>query len=287
MSRKPSYIISYKSFDPEPRNQKGEEPITIDAQVARSTCPRGARSVFVRIAMFAQLAPRAFALLAFVVTLSACASGAPAMPQGSADPLPQTTEYRLGPGDKLRVSVFNREELTGEFTVGTQGRISYPLIGEVDAAGRTVPQFTTQLTEQLRNGYVRDPIVSVEIAQYRPFFILGEVNRPGAYRRIYVPRELAPRFCTTAGSDRRRILSAHQFDARPTGRNRTHPGAAVLSAALADATPMARGRCLTGHIGRNSLREVTFSPSRAAMNAERARSCAISLQRASRNGAPV
>jgi protein involved in polysaccharide export with SLBB domain len=213
MSRKPSYIISYKSFDPEPRNQKGEEPITIDAQVARSTCPRGARSLFVRIAMFAQFAPRAFALLAFVVTLSACASGAPAMPQGSADPLPQTTEYRLGPGDKLRVSVFNREELTGEFTVGTQGRISYPLIGEVDAAGRTVPQFTTQLTEQLRNGYVRDPIVSVEIAQYRPFFILGEVNRPGAYP--YSPGMTVMGAVATAGGFTYRANSRRVFVQRP------------------------------------------------------------------------
>jgi polysaccharide export outer membrane protein len=131
--------------------------------------------------MFLRFAPRAVALFAFVVMLSACATGAPAIPEGSADPMPQTTEYRLGPGDKLHVSVFNREELTGDFTVGTQGRISYPLVGEMEVSGRTVPEFTTQLTEQLRNGYVRDPIVSVEVAQYRPFYILGEVNRPGAY----------------------------------------------------------------------------------------------------------
>jgi protein involved in polysaccharide export with SLBB domain len=169
--------------------------------------------LFERIAMFARFAPRALALIAFAITLSACAVGAPATPEGSVDPLPQTTEYRLGPGDKLRVSVFNREELTGEFTVGTQGRISYPLIGEVDVAGQTVPQFTNQLSEQLRNGYVRDPIVSVEIAQYRPFYILGEVNRPGAYP--YSPGMTVMGAVATAGGFTYRANSRRVFVQRP------------------------------------------------------------------------
>jgi len=172
--------------------------------------------------MLDRLAPRALALFAFVGCLSACAAGAPAMPQGSADPLPQTTEYRLGPGDRLRVSVFNREELTGEFTVGTQGRISYPLVGEVPVAGRTVPEFTNQLTEQLRNGYVRDPIVSVEIAQYRPFYILGEVNRPGAYP--YSPGMTVMGAVATAGGFTYRANSRRVFIQRPgeTGEQ-SHP----------------------------------------------------------------
>jgi protein involved in polysaccharide export with SLBB domain len=163
--------------------------------------------------MFARFAPRALALVAFVISLSACAAGAPATPEGSADPLPQTTEYRLGPGDKLRVSVFNREELTGEFTVGTQGRISYPLVGEVEVAGQTVPEFTNQLSEQLRNGYVRDPIVSVEIAQYRPFYILGEVNRPGAYP--YSPGMTVMGAVATAGGFTYRANSRRVFVQRP------------------------------------------------------------------------
>lgn len=163
--------------------------------------------------MLARFAPRALALLAFAVTLSACATGAPAAAQGSADPLPQTTEYRLGPGDRLRVAVFSREELTGEFTVGTQGRISYPLVGELDAAGRTVPEFTTQLSEQLRAGYVRDPIVSVEIAQYRPFYILGEVNRPGAYP--YSPGMTVMGAVATAGGFTYRANSRRVYVQRP------------------------------------------------------------------------
>lgn len=163
--------------------------------------------------MFARFAPRALTLFAFIATLSACAAGAPAIPLSSADPLPATTEYRLGPGDKLRVSVFNREELTGEFTVGTQGRISYPLVGEVAVAGRTVQQFTAELTEQLRNGYVRDPIVSVEIAEYRPFYILGEVNRPGAYP--YSPGMTVMGAVATAGGFTYRANSRRVFVQRP------------------------------------------------------------------------
>jgi protein involved in polysaccharide export with SLBB domain len=175
--------------------------------------PAGAARGLEKFAMFARIAPRAFALFALVVTLSACATGAPAIPQGSVEPLPQTTEYRLGPGDRLRVSVFNREELTGEFTVGTLGRISYPLVGEVEAAGRTVPEFTNQLSQQLRNGYVRDPIVSVEIAQYRPFYILGEVNRPGAYP--YSPGMTVMGAVATAGGFTYRANSRRVFVQRP------------------------------------------------------------------------
>lgn len=163
--------------------------------------------------MLARFAPRAFTLLAFITVLSACATGAPAMPEGSAEPLAQTSEYRLGPGDRLRVSVFNREELTGEFTVGTQGRISYPLVGEVEVTGQTVPEFTSRLSEQLRNGYVRDPIVSVEVAQYRPFYILGEVNRPGAYP--YSPGMTVMGAVATAGGFTYRANSRRVFVQSP------------------------------------------------------------------------
>lgn len=163
--------------------------------------------------MFARFAPRALVILAFIAQLSSCASGAPAMPEGSADPLSQTTEYRLGPGDQLRVSVFNREELTGEFTVGPQGRISYPLLGDIAVAGRTVPQFANELTDQLRNGFVQDPIVSVEIAQYRPFYILGEVNRPGAYP--YSPGMTVMGAVATAGGFTYRANSRRVFVQRP------------------------------------------------------------------------
>lgn len=90
------------------------------------------------------------------------------------------TEYRLGPGDQLRVTVFNEEELSGQYVVGSRGSIAYPLIGEVQAGGLTIPEFTETLQRALQQ-YIRQPNVSVEVANYRPFFILGEVQRPGTY----------------------------------------------------------------------------------------------------------
>lgn len=92
----------------------------------------------------------------------------------------EAVDYRLGPGDQLRITVFNEADLTGQFVVGSQGSIAYPLVGEVHAAGMTVPEFTSALALALRQ-FVRQPDVSVEVANYRPFFILGEVTRPGTY----------------------------------------------------------------------------------------------------------
>jgi len=86
-------------------------------------------------------------------------------------------------------------------------------VGEVEVAGRTVPEFTNQLSEQLRNGFVRDPIVSVEVAQYRPFYILGEVNRPGAYP--YSPGMTVMGAVATAGGFTYRANSRRVFIQRP------------------------------------------------------------------------
>lgn len=90
-------------------------------------------------------------------------------------------EYRLGVADKLRVNVFGEEALTGEFIVGGGGRVSLPLIGEVQAAGLTISQFQEEVATALRQGYINEPRVSAEVLNYRPFYILGEVNKPGEY----------------------------------------------------------------------------------------------------------
>ena len=90
-------------------------------------------------------------------------------------------DYILGPGDKLRISVFGEDNLTGEFSVSGSGQISFPLIGDVQSAGRTVQQVRTAIKEALRNGYLKDPRVSAEVLTFRPYFILGEISRPGEY----------------------------------------------------------------------------------------------------------
>jgi len=96
------------------------------------------------------------------------------------DAMVETAEYKLGPGDQIRITVFNEPDLTGPFTVGSQGTIAYPLVGSIRAGGLTIPEFTQALQTALAE-YVRSPSVAVEITNYRPFFILGEVQRPGTY----------------------------------------------------------------------------------------------------------
>lgn len=93
-------------------------------------------------------------------------------------------EYQLGPGDDLRVLVFGEDELSGEFSVDGSGKISMPLVGEMVASGLTVRELEQSITGALAQGYVRDPRVSVEVLNFRPFYILGEVNQPGQYSYV-------------------------------------------------------------------------------------------------------
>ena len=89
--------------------------------------------------------------------------------------------YRLDSGDKLRVVVFGQEGLSNSYTVDPSGNITMPLIGSVPARGKTPARLAADITAKLRNGFIRDPSVAVEIEAYRPFFILGEVTLPGQY----------------------------------------------------------------------------------------------------------
>jgi polysaccharide export outer membrane protein len=116
------------------------------------------------------------------------ASGPVAVPVGYAaapQPVVYDSGYRLDAGDKLRVVVFGQEGLTNTYAIDASGSITMPLIGAVRARGRTPAGLAAEITAKLRNGYIRDPSVAVEIESYRPFFILGEVAAPGQYP--YVP----------------------------------------------------------------------------------------------------
>jgi polysaccharide export outer membrane protein len=89
--------------------------------------------------------------------------------------------YTLDAGDKLRITVFGQDGLTNSYPVGAGGAIAMPLIGSVTARGLTTGQLTATITAKLRNGFIREPSVTVEVEAYRPFFILGEVTYPGQY----------------------------------------------------------------------------------------------------------
>jgi polysaccharide biosynthesis/export protein len=89
--------------------------------------------------------------------------------------------YRLDSGDKLRVVVFGQEGLTNTYAVDANGTVTLPLIGAVPARGLTTAELAQAIAARLRQGYIREPHVAVEIETYRPFFILGEVTNPGQY----------------------------------------------------------------------------------------------------------
>lgn len=129
------------------------------------------------------------ALLLSVGTLSACGSGAPppqpeqavatANPAAAADAV---AGYRLGPGDQVRVTVFRHEDLSGEFQLDGEGYFALPLVGEIKAGGRVVRELENDIESAFKEGgYLVDPQVGLEVLNYRPFYILGEVNQPGSY----------------------------------------------------------------------------------------------------------
>lgn len=89
--------------------------------------------------------------------------------------------YRLSIGDKLRITVYGHEDLSGEFDVDATGNVSLPLIGDVRATGLTANELEAAVTSLLRPDYLKNPRVSAEILNYRPFYIVGEVNSPGSF----------------------------------------------------------------------------------------------------------
>lgn len=121
------------------------------------------------------------ALLAAAL-LAGCSSYRPA-PAAFHEALNQP--YRLGAGDRIRVTVFEQDGLTNTYGVDQSGYIAFPLVGAVPARGHTAQQLEGEIAAKLRQGYLRDPDVSVEVDRYRPIFVMGEVGAGGQYS--YVP----------------------------------------------------------------------------------------------------
>ncbi len=93
----------------------------------------------------------------------------------------QDYQYSLGTGDLLRVTVFGHEDLSGQFEVDSAGRISLPLVGKLLVVNRSVGNVEQLVVSALKPDYLKNPQISVEIINYRPFDIIGEVANPGSY----------------------------------------------------------------------------------------------------------
>jgi polysaccharide export outer membrane protein len=150
--------------------------------------------------MIARVRPNrlAGALLLLASLLAGCSgSSSPAVPAAAPGqtgpvitPSAATNEtgvpgYRLGPGDRFRLTVFRHQDLSGQFEVDGEGFFAMPLVGEIQSAALSARELEHAIEERLRNGgYLVNPQVSVEVLNYRPFYIIGEINNPGSYEYV-------------------------------------------------------------------------------------------------------
>lgn len=139
--------------------------------------------MFSRLALERRSRPMLAALIA-AAALTACADGAQPPPQNfvtlDAAGIAERT-YRLGAGDKLKLTVFGEENLSGQFEVNALGQVPLPLAGEVPAKGLTLAQFRDAVAQRLANGYLKNPKVSVEVLNFRPIYVHGEVKSGGEF----------------------------------------------------------------------------------------------------------
>jgi polysaccharide biosynthesis/export protein len=121
-------------------------------------------------------------LIGFSVALSlaSCASVAPT-PSSLLGKQGVDRVFRLGSGDRLKVTVFGEEELSGEADVDGAGNVTLPLIGPVPALGKTLDEFSAELRSHLNQGYLNDPKVGVQVINYRPIYVQGEVRHGGEF----------------------------------------------------------------------------------------------------------
>ncbi|HVE21411.1 MAG TPA: polysaccharide biosynthesis/export family protein [Acidocella sp.] len=130
---------------------------------------------------------------------------------------PPDEGYQLGPGDQIRVITYDETQLSNTFTVGEDGKIAFPLIGTVMASGHTANQVASEITASLENSkLVNQPSVSVEVVQYRPISVLGEVNHPGQYP--YQPGMTTLDAVALAGGFTYRAVTGYASDWRTAGR---------------------------------------------------------------------
>ena len=121
------------------------------------------------------------ALLALVLLVSGCAGRPLSQDEQQSMASAATAAPKLQPGDKIRVTVFGEDKLSGEYEIDQSGQISLPLAGTIPALGLTQSELEQALAKKFQSQYLRNPKVTVTIATLRPFYVMGEVTRPGEY----------------------------------------------------------------------------------------------------------
>ena len=116
-----------------------------------------------------------------VVALALACAGCGSEPVASTNSVAVVPIYHLAPDDRLKITVYGEPDLTGEFLVGSDGNVSFPLIGMIQANGMTLAELQAQISQVLAKRFLKDPKVTADVIGYRPFYVLGEVNRAGSY----------------------------------------------------------------------------------------------------------
>jgi protein involved in polysaccharide export with SLBB domain len=161
-------------------------------------------------------------VIATFAALGACEAPLPVEPPVAVSPWP------LGAGDRLRVIVFEQNQLGGEFTVTDDGAISLPLVGRLPVAGLTPAETENLVKERLKGKIVTDPQVNVDVLHYRPVYVYGEVARPGAYDfagKMFVVNgiSLAGGYTYRARKDRITVMRSADPDRIPVAATETTP----------------------------------------------------------------
>jgi len=121
-------------------------------------------------------------LLFAMFALTACdGDSTPIVPMAAAGGGSPGDSNKLGPNDRLRITVFGQPTLTGEYTLDGNGVLAFPLIGNVPASGSTTSELQQKIAAKLNPEYLINPSVSAEIVTRRPFYVVGEVQKPGNY----------------------------------------------------------------------------------------------------------
>lgn len=118
------------------------------------------------------------AFLLLSVLFAGCKSPQPTLKDNS---VVDTANYLLGSGDIVNINVAGQPDLTMKVVLDNSGAINYPYIGKLELKGKTASQVDAEITQRLRNGFVLNPMVTVNIAEFRKFYISGEVENPNGY----------------------------------------------------------------------------------------------------------
>ena len=171
------------------------------------------------------------AILAICAGLPASGCGGTNAPPATAAQLQQLQQEaaappRLHAGEKIRVTVYGENSLSGEYQIDRSGFLALPLAGTVKAEGLTQQELEEALEQRFKSGYLKNPKVTVSIVEFRPFYILGEVEKPGAYpfsSGLNVMSAIATAGGTTYRANQSSVLIQHRGESEMRAYDATRP----------------------------------------------------------------